>query len=329
MNKTLLQDVEMTYPTWEIIKEFLGFNNNSLPETYFGNNAFRQTEESFWSTNIPNYSEPLVGIDIPVLLTPKKANGKTIVIVGESPLRDTKDTNNTNNVLLGTPYAVNQELGAPSQCNVYKKIFSALLSEGYSIYLTDIIKVWWNGKDLKADNNDKDILKMEIEDILKKGAIGKDIFIIAWGNNAGGILMKDYPFLIKLLHPGQNNWNNWKLHIFKKAIYDKKNIDYAKSKYPQKGSKTNENIVATEAKEEIIENVKKIQVDFNYYCNDEKNLDQLIADRYKNTGISEKQLQRAVKKGCKKATDNTFGDQNKAYVAWWIRQKMLQILKKQ
>ena len=139
-----------------------------------------------------------------------------------------------------------------------------------------------------------------------------------------------YPFLIKLPHPSQQNWNNWKLHIFEKAIYDKKDITYATSQYPQKDSKTNEVIVASEAIKEILENaekIKKIEKDFEKYLNiNEEKLVEYIADDFKDLGILRKDLVKAGNKGLTMASKKTFG--NNAYTAWCIRQKMLQILNK-
>ena len=334
----VLKEARMEYPTWGCFKEIISeAKDNHFPSNNFGNQPMQHDDNTLVPltvSNSENVGGDFAGIDVPVLLTPNtKANGKTIVIVGESPLRDTNNSKNQKKVLLGTPYAVHQEFDAPSQCNVYKKIFSDLLNEGYSVYLTDIIKVWWEdkGKDkgLKADDCDKEIFKNEINEILNEGKIGKDLFIVAWGNKAGGVLEKDYPFLIKLLHPSQQNWNNWKLHIFEKAIYDKKDITYATSQYPQKDSKTNEVIVASEAIKEILENVEKIEKDFQKYQNiDEDKLVECIADDFKDSEIPRKDLKKAGEKGLKIASNKTFGKPNNAYAAWWIRQKMLQILKK-
>jgi len=334
----VLGAASMKYPTWgcfdKIISEAKDVN---FPSNIFGCQPIIRDANTLVPVNVlkSNIVEgDYAGIDVPVLLKPKtKANGKTIVIVGESPLRDTNNSKNQNKVLLGTPYAVHQKFDVPSQCNVYKKIFSDLLDEDYSVYLTDIIKVWWKdkGKDkgLKADDCDKEIFKNEINEILNGGKIGKDLFIVAWGNKAGGVLEKDYPFLIKLLHPSQQNWNNWKLHIFEKAIYDKNDTEYAKSQYPQKDSKTNEVIVASEAIKEILENVEKIEKDFEKYLNiDEEKLVEYIADDFKDLGILREDLLKAGKKGLKMASKKTFGKTNNAYAAWWIRQKMLQLIKK-
>ena len=330
----VLENASMEYPTWGCFDKII---SEAKDKNFPSSNFDCQPIQCLVPVTVlnPNIVEGnFAGIDVPVLLKPKtEANGKTIVIVGESPLRDTNNSKNQNKVLLGTPYAVHQLFDAPSQCNVYKKIFSDLLNKGYSVYLTDIIKVWWKdkGKDkgLKADKNDKEIFKNEINEILKGGKkIGKDLFIVAWGNKAGGVLEKDYPFLIKLLHPSQQNWNNWKLHIFEKAIYDKKDITYATSQYPQKDSKTNEVIVASEAIKEILENDKIIEKDFKKYLNiiDEEKLVEYIADDFKDLGILRKDLVKAGNKGLTMASKKTFG--NNAYTAWCIRQKMLQILNK-
>lgn len=332
----VLGAASMKYPTWgcfdKIISEAKDVN---FPSSNFDCQPIQYPNNTLVPVTVLNpniVGGDFAGIDVPVLLKPKtKANGKTIVIVGESPLRDTNKSNNKNKVLLGTPYAVHQIFDEPSQCNVYKKIFSDLLNEGYSVYLTDIIKVWWKGKDLKADKNDKGIFENEINEILKGGKkIGKDLFIVAWGNKAGGVLEKDYPFLIKLLHPSQQNWNNWKLHIFEKAIYDKNDITYATSKYPQKDSKTNEVIVASEAVIEILENINKIETIFkNYTGISVNNLVDSIANGFNVSPIIHAKLQKAGKKELTMtmASNKTFGKQDNAYAAWWIRQKMLQILK--
>ena len=333
----VLEAASREYPTWGCFKDIIDeAKNKDFPSSNFDCQPIQCPNHPLVPVTVLNSDivrGDFAGIDVPVLLKPTtNANGKTIVIVGESPLRDTNDPNNPKIVLLGTPYAVHQKFDAPSQCNVYKKIFSDLLKEGYSVYLTDIIKVWWEGKDLKADADDKKIFEKEIQKILNNGKIGKDLFFVAWGNKAGGILEKDYPFLIKLPHPSQQNWNNWKWHIFEKAIYDKKDINYATSKYPQKDSKTNEGIVASEAVIEILDNINKIETIFHNYTNiSVAKLVDSIANGFNVSPIIRDKLRKAGKKELTKltmASNKTFGKQDNAYAAWWIRQKMLQILKK-
>ena len=60
---------------------------------------------------------------------------------------------------------------------------------------------------------------------------------------------------IEMPHPSQQNRNNWKLHIFAKAIYDKEDFRYAKERYPNEDSPTSEVIVANEAVAEILEKI--------------------------------------------------------------------------
>jgi len=248
MAKNLLQNVDMTYPTWEKIKQELDVRDNTPPSEKLGTLAFcPPTQNSVWSTNIPNYPKPLVGIDVPVLLKPNNWNGETILILGESPLRNDKNIIKGQNVIFGTPYAVHQDINSPKQCIVYKLIFDGLLRKGYSVYLTDIIKVWWKKKNLVPQRNDKVILRDELNQIPIH-------HIVSWGKRADAALkdMKINP-TVSLLHPGQLNWNNWKLKIFRKAVYNN-NLNYAKNIYfnPNGDDKpTTPEIVASEALTDI------------------------------------------------------------------------------
>ena len=158
----VLEAASREYPTWGCFKDIIDeAKNKDFPSSNFDCQPIQCPNHPLVPVTVLNSDivrGDFAGIDVPVLLKPTtNANGKTIVIVGESPLRDTNNSKNQNKVLLGTPYAVHQKFDAPSQCNVYKKIFSDLLNEGYSVYLTDIIKVWWEGKDLKAYADDKKI----------------------------------------------------------------------------------------------------------------------------------------------------------------------------
>ena len=54
-----------------------------------------------------------------------------------------------------------------------------------------------------------------------------------------------------------------------------------------------------------------------------------IANGFNVSPIIRDKLQKAGKKELTMASNKTFGKQDNAYAAWWIRQKMLQILKKQ
>lgn len=280
----LLYYSSMTFPTWGALRDLIvEAEDNKFPSQHFGNNPIRWDDDTLvpikpkFNTNGKKYS----GVDISVLLKPEDGgNGKTIVIVGESPLRDTKNPNNQNIVLLGTPYAVHQKKDCPKQCNVYKMIFNDLLKAGYSIYLTDIFKIWWQNRRGNKDLDFNEIEKKVLEEEFKIFGLGDNPIIVIWSKLAADILrkkkMEKKDFLL-LPHPCKKNWNNWKLFIFEKAVY-KDDVNYAKDLYPcpdedyhpdlydqyvkvdqslKTGSTTTEDIVASEAVKEILDYCQK------------------------------------------------------------------------
>ncbi len=252
----------MEYPTWdEISKKVLGQVNLINPVNVYGNTAFvvDKKDNPKCVCNNPQYTQDLVGVDIPVLLSQKnKASEGIIVILGESPLRtrnDKDNNNNNNNIILGLPYAVHMDMNNPAQSRMYKKIFNKLLNEGYSIYLTDIIKDWFAGRKLDPSNDDIKLFEKELA-ILQSHPNTK-ISIVVFGKKAKkaiDILKRNaanFPKVIVLPHPSKKNWTTWKLRIFEKAVYGNK-IDYAKDIYPDSTVPTTEGIVSDEAIKEIL-----------------------------------------------------------------------------
>lgn len=274
-----LKIASMKNPTWNEIKKLLGVQFDE-PKP-FGNNplSIEEGNDSIYSNIdvniIEKYEESTpCGIDIPVLLKPKpETNKPLIVILGESALRseaelkDIKDPKNPpSNVILGTPYAIHLEK-CPPKCGVYRKIFDAILEKGYPIYLTDIIKIWWKGKkDSLLVPKDLDIVVFKNElDILKK-EINNNIIIVAWGEKPKDALQKKFNMIpdvefLPLPHPGQKNWNAWKLRIFEKAVFSGK-LEYATNLY---GKKPDGKDNKTTAEKVAIEAVKSIDDYIN--CN--------------------------------------------------------------
>ena len=275
-----LKIASMEYPTWNEIKKLLGVQFDE-PKP-FGNNplSIEEGNDSIYSNidgDIIEKDEGSTpcGIDIPVLLKPKpETNKPLIVILGESALRseaelkDIKDPKNPpSNVILGTPYAIHLEK-CPPKCGIYRKIFDAILEKGYPIYLTDIIKIWWKGKkDSLLVPNDLDIVVFKNElDILKKEKINNNIIIVAWGEKPKDALQKKFNMIpdvdfLPLPHPGQKNWNAWKLRIFEKAVFSGK-LEYATNLY---GKKPDGKDNKTTAEKVAIEAVKSIDDYIN--CN--------------------------------------------------------------
>ena len=269
----VLKEARMEYPTWDEIKKLLGVQFDN-PELFDNNPLSIDKENASIYSNIDGniikkYDEKTpCGIDIPVLLKPKSETYKPlIVILGESALRNKaelegiKDPKNApSNVILGTPYAIHLKK-CPPKCGVYRKIFDAILEKGYPIYLTDIIKIWWEGKKdslLVPKDLDTDVFKKEL-DILKN-EINNNIIIVAWGEKPKDALQKKFNMIpdvefLPLPHPGQKNWNAWKLRIFEKAVFSGK-LEYATNLYGKKpdgkDNKTTAEKVAGEAVQSIL-----------------------------------------------------------------------------
>ena len=188
------------------------------------------------------------GIDLPVLLSKKDPNDDTptIMIIGESPIRDTRQLKE-GGLYIGTPFAVAAKKDVPKQCNIYKYIFCHLLNEGYNVYITDAVKVWYNGlqkKDfIKEFKKYQKILKKEIDDTDPK-------LIVTWGKTAEKaceIIAKENPQkplpTFHQTHPVKLNWDRWKVEMLSDAIRDGKcvGIDYINDnkdnkQYPDKDS---------------------------------------------------------------------------------------------
>lgn len=249
-----LRNAEMSYPTWTLFEKLIEeASDPDYPAKHFGTKPLINGKHLVRVNATPDLkciigSGNYIGIDVPVLLKPKgNVNKGTIIIVGESTKRKINVFNKPNDILLGIPYAVVLGMGSPSQCDVYKKIFEGLLAEGYSIYLTDVIKIWWKGRKMTVSKDEEDLLKDEIK------VINNSAKIVSWGKTASDLLRKiGYKGFLPQLHPGKNNRSNWKRKIFEKAVYGN-NVNYAKKLYPNPGDKTTDDIVANEAINEILD----------------------------------------------------------------------------
>lgn len=260
-----LKKSNMSYPTWEIISEMLDVKNVD-PNT-FGDQPLTKENEPLYSAIINDKVETPCGIDIPILLEPEdNRKNQLIIILGESALRseyEIKMITSPYNVILGTPYALHLRK-TPPKCGVYWKIFNALLKKGYSLYITDIIKVWWKGKKgnllVPDDNLDIPIFKEEWNSLK-----GRKPVIVAWGKKAQNALMKieevSNEVILPLPHPSAQNRDSWKLKILEKAIFEYDDNSYARHFYPKREDKTTDDTVVEIALDEILSfaerNIKK------------------------------------------------------------------------
>lgn len=138
----------------------------------------------------------------------------TIFIIGESPTRNKKDYKDNGDLIIGTPFAVACEKGAPKQCDIYKYIFNRLINKGYNVYITDAVKVWQNGmkrNEFKGHINEV-FLKKEIN-------IVKPNFVVTWGETAKEAYNRvGDKKIIPQTHPGTQKWDYWEKEMYKDGL---------------------------------------------------------------------------------------------------------------
>lgn len=245
MDFVKIEDCEMNFPTieWDSIVDNLS--------TVLENNPFEREiafsvkdKDELCSNNaqlILNKSNHThEGIDLPVLLSKEnsKADTPTIMIIGESPIRDTRQLKN-GGLYIGTPFAVAGQKDVPNQCNIYKYIFCHLLNNGYKVYITNAVKVWYNGLEKKDfikvfKNNNyhyQEILRKEIESVNPK-------LIVTWGETALKAINTindnngQFPPTFHQIHPVKLNWDRWKVEMLSDAIREGEGVgkDYINDK---------------------------------------------------------------------------------------------------
>ena len=210
-----ISKVEMSFPIvgWLPQKGDL-WNAFNTGEKFFGNEAFcKEKDDIYCFPLLPN--NMIVGIDVPVLLSNGRGQKGTIMIIAESPVRDTRNVKK-NGLYIGTPFAVALKFNIPPQCKIYKFILCKLLDAGYDVYITDAVKEWHKGLDKKEFVNhiDYPVLKAEIENI-------KPLLIVTWGETAKVAcynIFNNKSSFYPQMHPVNHNWDRWKVKMLKETI---------------------------------------------------------------------------------------------------------------
>ena len=125
-----------------------------------------------------------VGIDLPVLLKPRHTdyNGITVVLLGQDPRRIDTDVDMSlkeTHAFIGTPYRIHHTEGLYGATLVNIALAERLTSEGYGVYLTDVVKYF------KQRRNTKSLLQANeqlLVDELK--ALGGNILPVLSGKRA-------------------------------------------------------------------------------------------------------------------------------------------------
>ncbi|MBD2435336.1 uracil-DNA glycosylase [Nostoc sp. FACHB-110] len=201
------------------------------PERTLPRSIFHSDDEEFQK----RYHEALViGIDIPSILerNDDNSNKKTIVIVGQDPLR--KSDERVEEIRIATPYALHLKSCREEHrsTRLYFDLIKILLDEGYRVYLTDIFKIWVSQPDkdkgIKLSKQDRDrfiqVLKAELR-------IFEPLAIITWGGKASskvrnmGLEAKHLAFT----HRSGAACGTWR-KILNKPVTRENKIDFWKQK---------------------------------------------------------------------------------------------------
>lgn len=135
-------EIEKAY---EIFKD--NFTSNIVKEGFVvadRNNFIPITTDKLFLDKFQN-KDYNVGVDLPVYIKHKeKNNGKCVFIVGEDPLRTGL---NDLSIILSTPYATHYKVHREGRNGqLYWGFSNYLLGQGYSLYYTDVKKIWIKGK---------------------------------------------------------------------------------------------------------------------------------------------------------------------------------------
>ncbi|MEH2347677.1 MAG: uracil-DNA glycosylase family protein [Nostoc sp.] len=190
LHKELSKVLNISHGHLEALYEVMlqEFELEGYPEHILPRNIFHSHDESFQQC----YEEALViGVDIPSVLEKSNniSNKKTVVIVGQDPLRksEKKVEEKVEKISIGTPYALHLKNCREDLPNtrLYFDLIKVLLDAGYRVYLTDIFKVWVSEAncDRGIHLNKQDctrfiqVLKAELE-------IFEPVAIVTWGKKA-------------------------------------------------------------------------------------------------------------------------------------------------
>jgi hypothetical protein len=201
------------------------------PDRTLPRSIFHSHNEEFQK----RYDEALViGVDIPSILERNDdvSNKKTIVIIGQDPLR--KSDKRVEEIGIATPYALHLKSCREQHrsTRLYFDLIKVLLDEGYRVYLTDIFKIWVSQPDkdkgIKLSKQDRDRFIQVLEAELR---IFEPLAIITWGGAASSKVRKMSLETkhLALTHPSGAACGTWRRILDKPATRENK-IEFWKQK---------------------------------------------------------------------------------------------------
>lgn len=192
-------------------------DNINLSYNFFITNyheKYNSREDGFFLTNKSNLLikglniSGLVGIDLPSLFeNHNQNNGRKLMIIGQDPLRNSKDFPNDKQIIVGTPFALHSTHYTKNGWGkFYENLVKMSLNKYQYVYLTDNSKIWTENKNKNINSNSLTLLKEEIR-------IEKPDTILILGKKAQTTLnqlsISSSIKIVKIPHPNARP-NTWK-----------------------------------------------------------------------------------------------------------------------
>lgn len=238
---------------------------------------------------IKDFRKDYIGIDIPIFLKNKKTTKKTIMILGQDPLRSKDPVQkkpSKHNIFVGTPFALDVDMNTISNIprassykrkwELYASIAKKLMIEhDYNVYFTDLFKFYTDETRTEVNKNGKEILKQNV-DFLSEANFpsGKDPYtlllkeidrieperIIIFGNksekNIKANIKNVNVEIKKVIHPSAYNGITAEKII--DQIFNNDSISFNKG---AKTSNTLKNTKTAAAKRSIVEQTRQKLID--------------------------------------------------------------------
>jgi len=200
-----------------------------------------QTKDEKFSVKYKDSVQYQIGIDLPVLINPAEnvTHKGTIFFVAEDPLRppptevEKNELNRKNDIVLSMPFGVHIEQARKNRLKVYWQVFERLLNDGYSIYATDIYKIWM--KQIGSRSKEKipnDLIEAFKNSLQEEVNWLTPSLIVCYGNRAfdaaNHLSLKTENILFP--HPSGSANGKWKRDMGKADDQFKKDYIYSKIK---------------------------------------------------------------------------------------------------
>ena len=153
-----------------------------------------------------------VGIDLPILLRESGTSAKTVFIIAEDPLRDPKHSH--NEIILGTPFATHMITKTNKNLAVYSDTIQNLLNDNFTVYLTDVLKLWVKKPGSKKLVFGSDLLQNMYASLQLEIDFFKPQLILTYGKPAAFLIenlaLRESIKIISVPHPSGSANGAWK-----------------------------------------------------------------------------------------------------------------------